>query len=141
MGDLHLILPFTLLNGDERHHVATLQIPCCDKVGIGTARCTDIRHMSLFCTDAHSDRWQMPFGNDGCEGRPLLALERSELVKTVQALTRIHKGRCVLTEVLQIDPLELVHTLECIVVVFERMVTDFLQLAVALVDGLEKDPL
>ena len=75
------------------------------------------------------------------KGVHFFAIDRAELVKPVQTLTRIYKGCCVFTEVLQIDPLELVHTIEGIVVVFERMVTDFLQFTITLDYSFEKDPL
>jgi hypothetical protein len=75
------------------------------------------------------------------KGVHFFAIDRAELVKPVQTLTRIYKGCCVFTEVLQIDSLELVHTIEGVIVVFKRMVTDFLQLTVALVDCLDKNPM
>ena len=75
------------------------------------------------------------------KGVHFFAIDRAELVKPVQTLTRIYKDCCVFTEVLQIDPLELVHTIEGIVVVFERMVTDFLQFTITLAYSFEKDPL
>ena len=129
------------LNGDKRHHVATLQSPCRDKVAIGTAGRSDISLVALFSIDAHRDHWQMTFGNDGCKGCPLLTVNRGELIEMSQRLPRLHQRHCVLTKVLQVYLLELVHTLEGIVAVFERMVPDILQLAVALVDSLDKNPM
>ena len=97
--------------------------------------------MSLCCTDAYRNFRQVALRDDGSEGRPLLALKGGELIKPVQPLTRMLQGSRMLTKVHHIDLLEFVHTCKSVVIVFKRVVTDLLQLAVVIYYSLEKDAL
>ena len=97
--------------------------------------------MTIICTYANLNLQQVAFGDDGSEGRPLFALKRGKLVEPVQPLTSMLQGFSMLTKMHHIDLLESVHTSEPIVVVFKRVITDFLQLAVAIDYSLEKDAL
>ena len=124
---VHIILTLKFLDSDESQLVFALQAPCRDKVGVGAARCIDICLVAAFCINAHRDLGQMSLRDDGGKGRPLVALNRHELVELAQALTRALQRCRTLAKVAQVDRAEAVGALTAIAETLERVVTDELQ--------------